>query len=70
MKWEEVGDPNVQRVYSPEAGDTDTARSVHVFIGNGGWWCRIEKPGWFMERGPYRFKWMAAMAFPILRWNW
>ena len=45
-------------------------RTVTVSLGNGGWWARIEKPGSFMERGPYPFYWMAAMAFPIPRWTW
>lgn len=47
-----------------------TPRKVRVFEGNGGWWCRIEKPGRFMERGPYPFRWMATLAFPIQRWTW
>lgn len=46
------------------------SRKVNVFTGKGGWWARIEKPGWFMERGPYRYRWMAALAFPIQRWTW
>lgn len=43
---------------------------VKVTLGNGGWWARIDKPGLFMERGPYRYRWMAAAAFPIQRWTW
>ena len=35
-----------------------------------GWWCRLKKPGLTMERGPYQFKWMAQLAFPIQRWTW
>lgn len=38
--------------------------------GLGGWWGRLDKPGLFMERGPYRFRWMAALSFPIQRWTW
>lgn len=41
------------------------------------WYARIERPGVidehpaeFMERGPYPFKWMAKLAFPIQRWTW
>ena len=52
-------------------------RTVTVFDGRGGWWARIERPGVvddhpaeFMERGPYPFKWMAQLAFPIQRWTW
>jgi hypothetical protein len=47
-----------------------TMRVVQVFLGNGGWWARIDKPGSFMERGPYRFWWVAKLAFPIQRWTW
>lgn len=45
-------------------------RTLQVFGGNGGWWCRIDKPGYLMERGPYPFRWMALLAFPIQRWTW
>ena len=47
-----------------------TAAPHTVFRGLGGWWCRIDRPGWRMERGPYFFKWMAEMAFPIQQWTW
>ena len=45
-------------------------RTVTTFYGKGGFWARIDKPGSFMERGPYCFRWMAALAFPIQRWTW
>jgi len=52
-------------------------RDVKVFEGRGGWWSRMERcgeigkhPAEVMERGPYLFKWMAQMAFPIQRWTW
>jgi hypothetical protein len=45
-------------------------RKVTVALGNGGWWAHIEKPGWRMDRGPYTFRWMAMLAFPIQRWTW
>ncbi len=41
-----------------------------VFWGRGGWWGRLDRPGWFMERGPYRWRWMAALSFPLSRWTW
>lgn len=41
-----------------------------VFEGKGGWWARLSVPGWFMDRGPYPFQWMAKLAFPIQRWTW
>jgi len=44
--------------------------TITVYAGRGGWWSRLDKPGSFMERGPYRFKWMARLAFPIQRWTW
>lgn len=45
-------------------------RWLTIRAGNGGWWATIEKPGWRMDRGPYWFKWMARLAFPINRWIW
>ncbi len=45
-------------------------RTVKVHWGRGGWWARMDKPGWFQERGPYPFYWMASLAFPIQRWTW
>jgi hypothetical protein len=50
--------------------DQVSPQRVQVFHTSSGWWARIKKHGWFMERGPYRFKWMARMAFPIQRWTW
>lgn len=44
-----------------------------VFSGNGGWWASMEREGHYlgrMERGPYPFRWMATLAFPIQRWTW
>jgi hypothetical protein len=45
-----------------------------VFRGYGGWWAELtsSKPrlATRIERGPYRFAWMAHLAFPILRWTW
>jgi hypothetical protein len=38
-----------------------------TFLGHGGWWGRVDKAGWYMERGPYRFRWMAQLSFPIIR---
>jgi len=40
-----------------------------------GWWAHIEANKYpfgncRMDRGPYPFKWMAQMAFPIQRWIW
>lgn len=58
---------SIRQIYSPEA--SDEAAKLTVFLAKGGWWCRIDKPGWFMERGPYCFKWQARMAFPIQRWR-
>ncbi|HEX7960717.1 MAG TPA: hypothetical protein VF493_12410 [Terriglobales bacterium] len=42
----------------------------HVFLGHGGWWGRLDAPGLFMERGPYPFRWMAVLSFPVQRWMW
>jgi hypothetical protein len=45
-------------------------RTLSVFSGKGGWWARLEKPGYMMDHGPYPFRWMAKQAFPIQRWTW
>jgi hypothetical protein len=47
-------------------------RERKVSLGRGGWWCRIDAPerSERMDRGPYWFRWMARMAFPIQRWTW
>lgn len=39
-----------------------------------GWWAHIEGRAypfgaWRMDRGPYPFKWMAELEFPIERWT-
>lgn len=44
--------------------------SVHW--GRGGWWAHIEGHAypfgaWRMDRGPYPFRWMAELEFPIER---
>lgn len=49
-------------------------RVVTVHYGRGGWWSHIEGHGypfgaWRMDRGPYPFKWMAELDFPIERWK-
>jgi len=49
-----------------------TGKSFSVSYGKGGWWAHIEGHAyplgaWRMDRGPYRFKWMAKLAFPIER---
>lgn len=41
-----------------------------VFGGDGGWWAYLTVPGWYVYRGPYRFRWRALLAFPIARWTW
>ena len=47
--------------------------SVHYSYGPGrGWWAHIEGHAypfgaWRMDRGPYPFKWMAELEFPIER---
>jgi hypothetical protein len=53
--------------------------SVHYSYGNAaghgkGWWAHIEGHAypfgaWRMDRGPYLFRWMAELAFPIERWT-
>lgn len=45
--------------------------SVHQDI-NGWWWAHIEGHAypfgnWRMDRGPYPFRWMAKLEFPIER---
>lgn len=47
--------------------------TVHYY-GSNGWWAHIEGHGypfgaWRMDSGPYPFKWMAELAFPIERWR-
>lgn len=49
-------------------------KRVTVHHGFGGWWAHIEGHGypfgaWRMDSGPYPFKWMAKLAFPIERWR-
>jgi hypothetical protein len=49
-------------------------KRVTVHRGRGGWWSHIEGHGypfgaWRMDRGPYPFKWMAGLDFPIERWK-
>lgn len=45
-----------------------------VYQGKGGWWWgRIVGNAypfgnWRMDRGPYPFRWMALLSFPIQRW--
>lgn len=41
-----------------------------VSLGNGGWWGRLQSKHYFMNRGPYRWQWMALLSFPIQRWTW
>ena len=47
--------------------------SVHYSFGPGrGWWAHIEGHAypfgaWRMDRGPYLFRWMAELEFPIER---
>lgn len=43
--------------------------TMTIYRGHGGWWCKLTKKNYFMERGPYRYRWMARMAFPISRWT-
>lgn len=50
-------------------------RVVTVQFGIGGWWAHMEATKYpfgncRMDRGPYPFRWMAALAFPIQRWTW
>lgn len=40
----------------------------------GGWWGHLEGHAyplgnWRMDRGPYPFRWMALLSFPIARWT-
>ena len=53
--------------------------SVHYSYGTSsgsgrGWWAHIEGHAypfgaWRMDRGPYPFRWMALLEFPIERWT-
>jgi len=48
--------------------------TVTVSGSDGNWWAHIEGHApplgaWRMDRGPYKFKWMALLAFPIQRWT-
>lgn len=45
-----------------------------VFKAPNGWWAHIEGHAypfgaWRMDRGPYPFRWMATLEFPIERWT-
>jgi len=47
-------------------------KKFSVNAGVGGWWAHIEGHAypfgaWRMDRGPYPFRWMAAIQFPIER---
>lgn len=49
-----------------------SGKKFSVHEGLGGWWATIEghaEPfgAWRMDRGPYPFRWMAMLAFPIER---
>jgi hypothetical protein len=49
-------------------------KSFSVYKGRGGWWAHIEGNAypfgaWRMDRGPYPFRWMAELEFPIERWT-
>ena len=52
----------------------DKKRVVTVHHAPNGWWAHIEGHGypfgaWRMDRGPFPFKWMAQIAFPIEMWK-
>lgn len=43
-----------------------------VYLAKGGWWGRLDGNSyplgnWRMDRGPYPFRWMAALSFPFQR---
>ena len=47
-------------------------KKFSVYQGRGGWWAHIEGHAypfgaWRMDRGPYPFRWMALLEFPIER---
>lgn len=49
-----------------------STKKFSVHYGRGGWWAHIEGHAypfgaWRMDRGPYPFRWMAELAFPIER---
>jgi len=50
-------------------------KRFYVYKGTrGGWWAHIEGyaypfGAWRMDRGPYPFRWMAELEFPIERWT-
>ena len=50
----------------------DNGKRFSVHYGKGGWWAHIEGHAypfgaWRMDRGPYPYRWMAEMEFPIER---
>lgn len=50
----------------------ESGKKFSVHRGFGGWWAHIEGTAypfgaWRMDRGPYPFRWMALMEFPIER---
>lgn len=48
-------------------------REVQVYFWKGGWWASMTRTGHYlgrMDRGPFRRRWMAKLAFPIDRWIW
>jgi hypothetical protein len=53
-------------------GGCDNGKQFSVHWGRGGWWAHIEGHAypfgaWRMDRGPYPFRWMAELEFPIER---
>lgn len=51
---------------------SELGKHFSVHKGRGGWWAHIEGHAypfgaWRMDRGPYPFKWMAELEFPIER---
>lgn len=57
-------------IFAPKFVKSNKKFSVH--LGNNGWWAHIEGHAypfgaWRMDRGPYPFRWMAELEFPIER---
>ena len=44
--------------------------SFGVFGGDGGWWAFLAVPGSYVQKGPYKYRWIALLQFPIWRWTW
>jgi hypothetical protein len=62
----------VATLFLSSCSESYTGKHFSVHKGRGGWWAHIEGNAypfgaWRMDRGPYWFRWMAELEFPIER---